>query len=54
MKQYRIEWKIIHNNYKGKGEWNNSKKIIESWVTYLNKEYSGEIKHWVVINESND
>jgi len=47
MKQYRIEYRYIHNNYTSHGSWYESKEFIESWINHLNKEHSGKIHHWL-------
>jgi len=33
--------------YTGRGDYYNSKALIDSWVNYLNNKYKGEISHWV-------
>ena len=51
MKQYRIEYRFIKTNYTSHGAWYNSKKFIEHHINSLNKEYKGEIEHWIGIKE---
>ena len=50
MAKYRIEWRYISNrisNTTYNGDWFDSKKILESSIEYLNKEYSGKLIHWL-------
>ena len=47
MKQYRIEWKNIHNNFTSHGSWHESKEFIDSCINHSNKEHSGKIHHWL-------
>lgn len=47
MKQYRIEYRYRRSNYTSHGSWFTSKKFIEGWINYLNKEHAGEITHWI-------
>ena len=47
MSQYRINWKIISNNYICHGSWHDSKTFIEEWIVSMNKKHNGEIYHWI-------
>ena len=46
MIQYRIQWINLQTGYKGHGSWLN--EIDYSNIEYLNKEYYGIMKHWIV------
>ena len=50
MAKYRIEWRYINNSISNSiynGNWFDSKKILESSIEYLNKEYAGKLIHWL-------
>ena len=47
MAKYRIEWTSLSINYKGNGDWFESKKLLELWVIEMNKQYRGVIHHWI-------
>ena len=50
MVQYRIEWRYNHTNYTGNGDWfeEKDKELLEGCIEYYNKEYQGDIYHWLV------
>lgn len=48
--QYRIEWKDHSSGYSSNGDWftEKDKGLLESYVEYYNKEYNGDIYHWII------
>ena len=49
MVQYRIEWVAFSTNYRGNGDWHESKdkEMLNDWISYANKKYH-DINHWLV------
>jgi hypothetical protein len=50
-KMYRIEWRSKNTNYRGHGDWFESKSCIKAWIDHLNYEYKRDIDHWLVERE---
>ena len=50
MVQYRIEWEYLPTNYKGNGQWYDSREMLDENIKIMNKEYKGEIHHWIGIS----
>tara|TARA_Y100000817_G_scaffold307960_1_gene295013 strand:- start:170 stop:322 length:153 start_codon:yes stop_codon:yes gene_type:complete len=46
---YRIEWRFLLTNLKSNGYWfeEKDKTMLEDSIKYLNKQYPGEILHWL-------
>lgn len=45
--QYRIEWECLSTNYKGNGQWYDTREILDENIKFMNKKYKGEINHWI-------
>lgn len=52
--RYRIEWKMLENNYQGHGSWFNCKKLLEDHIYYLNKTYHKDMLHWIGQSSQSD
>lgn len=53
---FRIEWVCILTNYRSNGSWFKStdKKMLEDSIKFMNDKYNGEVRHWLVNNNSDN